>query len=248
MIKNGTFSWDGAEILKNINLSIDRGTLTAVVGTFGAGKSSLISAVIGEMTKTNGSVNTYGTIALVSQQAWIQNATLRDNILFGKSFDSDFYNVVIEACALLPDLELLPGGDMAEIGEKGINLSGGQKQRVSLARAVYSEADIYLLDDPLSAVDSHVGKHIFDSVIGPYGLLKNKTRLFVTHGISFLSQTNQIIVMKDGEVSERGSYEELMEENGAFAEFLTHHVNEGTREKQGKKYSSLLLETTSRRK
>ena len=115
-----------------------------------------------------------GSVAYVSQQAWIQNATVKDNILFGKTFDLQLYNQVIEACALKADLDILPGGDQTEIGEKGINLSGGQKQRVSLARAVYNGADIYLMDDPLSAVDSHVGKHIFEKIISENGLLKNK--------------------------------------------------------------------------
>ena len=115
----------------------------------------------------------------------MQNATLKDNILFGEPFDKKWYEQVIEACALRTDLEMLPGGDQTEIGEKGINLSGGQKQRVSLGRAVYSDADVYLLDDPLSAVDAHVGKHIFDNVIGPKGKLRNKTRVLVTHSITF---------------------------------------------------------------
>ncbi|XP_042073998.1 ATP-binding cassette sub-family C member 2-like, partial [Haplochromis burtoni] len=119
-------------------------------------------------------VSFQGSLAFVPQQAWIQNATLKDNILFGSPHEEENFKKVIQACALAPDLELLPGGDLTEIGEKGINLSGGQKQRVSLARAVYSQADIYLLDDPLSAVDSHVGKHLFENVIGPNGLLKDK--------------------------------------------------------------------------
>lgn len=125
---------------------------------FKLGKSSIVSAFLGEMDRITGRVNTVGTIAYVSQQAWIQNATLEDNILFGKPMDRKRYNQVIAACALKPDIEMLPGGDQTEIGEKGINLSGGQKQRVSLARAVYNDADCYFLDDPLSAVDSHVGK------------------------------------------------------------------------------------------
>lgn len=235
VIKNGIFSWDQDEILKNINVSLKNGNLTALIGTYGSGKSSVISALLGEMRKKSGIVNTFGDIALVPQQAWIQNATLRANILFGKSFHKEFYNEVIEACSLIPDLELLPGGDLTEIGERGINLSGGQKQRVSLARAIYAEADIYLLDDPLSAVDSHVGKHIFDKVIGPNGLLKCKTRLLVTHGVTFLSQTNHILVMKDGEISESGNYKELMERKGPFSEFITHYINEGITENPGKK-------------
>lgn len=235
VIENGTFAWETEDILKDINMRVENNSLTAVVGTFASGKSSLISAILGEMQKLSGSVNVHGKIALVSQQAWIQNSTLQNNILFGKSLNREFYDKVTEACALLPDFDILPGGDLTEIGEKGINLSGGQKQRVSLARAVYSDADIYLLDDPLSAVDSHVGKHIFEQVIGPQGLLKHKTRLFVTHGITFLSETNNILVMKGGKISESGSYQELLAKKGAFAEFLMHHMHNTTKENEGKK-------------
>uniref|UniRef100_V5I844 ABC-type glutathione-S-conjugate transporter n=1 Tax=Anoplophora glabripennis TaxID=217634 RepID=V5I844_ANOGL len=226
IIEKGTFSWGDDPVLKNINIYLKKQTLTAVVGTVGSGKSSLISAFLGEMDKVSGRVNTVGRIAYVSQQAWIQNATLKDNILFGKKFDKVLYNKVIEMCALKADFEMLPGGDQTEIGEKGINLSGGQKQRVSLARAVYSDADIYFLDDPLSAVDSHVGKHIFDKVIGPKGLLHHKTKVLVTHGITYLPQTDSIIVIKDGEVSESGTYQELLNKKGAFAEFLLQHITE----------------------
>jgi ATP-binding cassette subfamily C (CFTR/MRP) protein 1 len=126
------------------------------------------------MNKTSGNYYVNGNVAYASQQAWIQNATLRDNILFGKELNNAVYNRIIDACALVADFNILPAGDRTEIGEKGTNLSGGQKQRVSLARAVYNDADIYLLDDPLSAVDAHVGKHIFDNVIGPNGVLNTK--------------------------------------------------------------------------
>jgi ABC-type transport system involved in cytochrome bd biosynthesis fused ATPase/permease subunit len=145
-----------------------------VVGKVGAGKSSFISAILGEMHKTSGSYYVNGNVAYVAQQAWIQNATLKENILFGKELNTEVYDEVIKACALVTDFNILPAGDRTEIGEKGTNLSGGQKQRVSLARAVYNDADVYLLDDPLSAVDAHVGKHIFDNVVGPNGILKNK--------------------------------------------------------------------------
>lgn len=190
----------------------------------------MISAFLGEMERRSGRVNTVGKIAYVSQQAWIQNATLQDNVLFGKSMNATFYNKVIEACALRPDFDMLPAGDQTEIGEKGINLSGGQKQRVSLARAVYAEADIYFLDDPLSAVDSHVGKHIFEHVIGPHGLLKNRTRVLVTHGITYLPQTDKIVVLKDGEISEIGSYQELLDKKGDFSDFLMQHMNDAEEE------------------
>ncbi|XP_018340399.1 PREDICTED: multidrug resistance-associated protein 1 isoform X3 [Trachymyrmex septentrionalis] len=230
VIENGTFCWDSEEIerpiLRNINLHVEQGQLIAIVGTVGSGKSSLLSALLGEMDKISGKVNTKGSIAYVSQQAWIQNATLQDNVLFGKALNKSVYNSVIEACALTPDFKMLPAGDQTEIGEKGINLSGGQKQRVALARAVYNDSENYFLDDPLSAVDSHVGKHIFEKVLGPNGLLKNKTRVLVTHSITYLPEVDNIIVLKDGEITESGTYKQLLEKKGAFAEFLVQHLQE----------------------
>ncbi|XP_050979758.1 ATP-binding cassette sub-family C member 3 isoform X1 [Labeo rohita] len=222
---NGKFSWAKQDqaTLDNINVMVPQGSLLAVVGHVGCGKTSLVSALLGEMEKQEGQISIRGSVAYVPQQAWIQNATLRDNILFGRPYVEQKYRSVLEACALTPDLEVLPGGDQTEIGEKGINLSGGQRQRVSLARALYSEADVYLLDDPLSAVDAHVAKHIFDNVIGPEGVLKGKTRILVTHGISFLPQVDNILVMVDGRVSEMGSYQDLLKQNGAFAEFLRNY-------------------------
>uniref|UniRef100_A0A668AGB7 Multidrug resistance-associated protein 1 n=1 Tax=Myripristis murdjan TaxID=586833 RepID=A0A668AGB7_9TELE len=203
-----------------LNVCIPEGSLVAVVGHVGSGKSSLLSALLGEMEKLEGTVAVKGSVAYVPQQAWIQNATLKDNIVFGQERKESWYLRVVEACALLPDLEVLPAGDSTEIGEKGVNLSGGQKQRVSLARAVYCNCAVYLLDDPLSAVDAHVGKHIFDKVIGPQGLLKDRTRVLVTHGLSYLPQADLILVMVDGKITEMGSYLELMAREGAFAEFL----------------------------
>lgn len=206
-ITNGTFTWGGESVtLKNINMNVKRGNLTAIVGSVGCGKTSLVSALLGEMQKLDGEVNVDGRIAYVSQQAWIQNATLQDNITFGRPFNKELYNKVIDACALRADLAMLPGGDQTEIGEKGINLSGGQKQRVSLARAVYSQANIYLFDDPLSAVDSHVGKHIFENVIGENGILKGTTRLLVTHAIIYLPKVDEIYVIVNGEITQSGSY------------------------------------------
>ncbi|XP_044166542.1 ATP-binding cassette sub-family C member 3-like [Acropora millepora] len=221
-VEDGSFSWDKEEapILQNINVNIQSGSLVAVVGAVGCGKTTLLSAFLGETEKIAGKVYVQGSVAYVPQQAWIQNATVRDNILFGKSLDPKRYCRTVNSCALRTDMDILPGGDMTEIGEKGINLSGGQKQRISLARAVYFDADIFLLDDPLSAVDSHVGKHIFDKVIGPRGKLRKKTRVFVTHGVAFLPQVDQIIVMQNGRISEVGTYNELLENEGAFSEFL----------------------------
>uniref|UniRef100_A0A8C6PX67 ABC-type glutathione-S-conjugate transporter n=1 Tax=Nothobranchius furzeri TaxID=105023 RepID=A0A8C6PX67_NOTFU len=229
-VVNGKFTWgkEDPPVLHNMNVMVPQGSLLAVVGHVGCGKSSLISALLGDMEKLEGEVSVRGSVAYVPQQAWIQNATLRNNILFGKSYDERKYHRVLDACALTPDLEVLPGGDMTEIGEKGINLSGGQRQRVSLARALYSDADVYLLDDPLSAVDAHVAKHIFDNLIGPEGALKGKTRILVTHGISFLPQVDNIVVMVEGGVSEMGSYQELLKQNGAFAEFLRNYALDDT--------------------
>uniref|UniRef100_A0A673I885 ATP-binding cassette, sub-family C (CFTR/MRP), member 3 n=1 Tax=Sinocyclocheilus rhinocerous TaxID=307959 RepID=A0A673I885_9TELE len=218
-----TIKLDSSFCSRVINVMVPQGSLLAVVGHVGCGKTSLVSALLGEMEKQEGQISIRGSVAYVPQQAWIQNATLRDNILFGRPYVEQRYRCVLEACALTPDLEVLPGGDQTEIGEKGINLSGGQRQRVSLARALYSEADVYLLDDPLSAVDAHVAKHIFDKVIGPEGALKGKTRILVTHGISFLPQVDNILVMVDGRVSEMGSYQDLLKQNGAFAEFLRNY-------------------------
>uniref|UniRef100_A0A8C9SE94 ATP-binding cassette, sub-family C (CFTR/MRP), member 3 n=1 Tax=Scleropages formosus TaxID=113540 RepID=A0A8C9SE94_SCLFO len=227
-VTNGKFSWAKKDpaTLHNINLMVPQGSLLAVVGHVGCGKSSLVCALLGEMEKLEGEISILGSVAYVPQQAWIQNATLRDNILFGQPYNECKYRAVLDACALTPDLDVLPGGDMTEIGEKGINLSGGQRQRVSLARALYNDADVYLLDDPLSAVDAHVAKHIFDKVIGPEGKLAGKTRILVTHGISFLPQVNNILVMVEGSVSEMGSYQDLLKQNGAFAEFLRNYALE----------------------
>ncbi|CAK6969621.1 multidrug resistance-associated protein 1 [Scomber scombrus] len=242
-IVEGVFSWSRSEspTLKRLNVCIPEGSLVAVVGHVGSGKSSLLSALLGEMDKLEGAVAVKGSVAYVPQQAWIQNSTLKDNIMFGQERMETWYQRVVEACALQPDLEILPAGDETEIGEKGVNLSGGQKQRVSLARAVYCDRAVYLLDDPLSAVDAHVGKHIFDQVIGPQGLLKDKTRVLVTHGLSYLPQANLILVMVEGEITEMGSYQQLMATEGAFADFLRtyaaveHSDNDELEPKKGSK-------------
>ncbi|CAO2585581.1 ATP-binding cassette sub-family C member 2, partial [Lemmus lemmus] len=228
-----SFTWDRDldPTIRDVNLDIKPGQLVAVVGTVGSGKSSLVAAMLGEMENVHGHITIQGTTAYVPQQSWIQNGTVKDNILFGSEFNEKKYQQVLEACALLPDLEMLPGRDLAEIGEKGINLSGGQKQRVSLARAAYQNTDIYILDDPLSAVDSHVGKHIFDKVVGPNGLLKGKTRILVTHSIHFLPQVDEIIVLGNGTILEKGSYQNLLSKKGVFAKnlktFMKHSGPEG---------------------
>uniref|UniRef100_A0A672TVD4 ATP binding cassette subfamily C member 6 n=1 Tax=Strigops habroptila TaxID=2489341 RepID=A0A672TVD4_STRHB len=229
----------------NLSISIPEGSLVAVVGQVGSGKSSFLSAVLGEMEKLEGTVQRRGSVAYASQQAWIQNDTLQENILFGADLHRQYYELVLESCALLPDLEQLPNGDQTEIGERGVNISGGQKQRVSLARAVYSNADLYLLDDPLSAVDVHVGKHLFEKIIGPSGLLKSKTRILVTHNVTFLPHTDLIIVMEEGRISQMGTYQELVSKRANFAEliqvFSAEHTTEETTPVEGEKIRILCL-------
>uniref|UniRef100_A0A8C6AL61 Multidrug resistance-associated protein 1-like n=1 Tax=Monodon monoceros TaxID=40151 RepID=A0A8C6AL61_MONMO len=197
-------------LTSSLNIKIPEGALVAVIGQVGSGKSSLLSAILGEMEKLKGVVQRKGSVAYVSQQAWIQNCILQENILFGSVMQKQLYERVLEACALLPDLEQLPNGDQTEIGERGVNISGGQRHRVSLARAVYSGADIYLLDDPLSAVDVHVGKQLFEKVIGSSGMLKNKTRILVTHNLTLLPLMDLIVVMESGRVAQMGTYQELL--------------------------------------
>lgn len=223
VIENGTFTWGNPEsqpTLSDINISVKTGELVAVVGRVGSGKSSLISSLLGEMRIQKGTIKVGGSTAYLSQQAWIQNATLKDNILFVSSFNRARYNRVIEACALSQDLEQLPAGDKTEIGEKGINLSGGQKQRVALARAIYSKANIFVLDDPLSAVDAHVGQKIFDEVLGPSGILKRKTRILVTHAVNILPECDRIIMLKNGKINGDGTYSELLRSCPEFATLL----------------------------
>ncbi|KAL3044579.1 multidrug resistance-associated protein 5 [Trematomus bernacchii] len=194
--------------LHRIDLRIKRGSLVGICGGVGTGKSSLLSALLGQMTLLEGNVAVSGGFAYVAQQAWILNDSLKENILFGNEYDPEKYNAVLEACCLLPDLAELPYGDMTEIGERGANLSGGQRQRVSLARALYSERPIMLLDDPLSAVDACVGSHVFHKAIKAAG--KDKTVLFVTHQLQYLPQCDHVILMKDGQIAEQGSHAQLM--------------------------------------
>nr|AAL85711.1 ABC transporter ABCC.8 [Dictyostelium discoideum] len=223
-IDNATLEWEpNKPILHDINLTIKKGELVAIVGQVGSGKSSIVSSLVGDLDKTKGTVAVNGSVALVSQQAWIQNATLKNNILFAKELNQDKYQSVVQACCLEPDIKILPGGDQTEIGEKGINLSGGQKQRVSIARAVYNNADIYIFDDPLSAVDAHVGKAIFKNVLSNQdGILCNKTRILVTHAVHYLPYVDRIILMKDGRIVEEGDFNTLIEAGSHFTELMSH--------------------------
>ncbi|GAA5929198.1 hypothetical protein JCM1841_006231 [Sporobolomyces salmonicolor] len=231
-VVHGDFTWNalppagspaGAEVentLEDISLSVKKGELIAVVGKVGAGKSSLLSAVLGEMNKIDGHVTVRGSVAYCAQQPWIMGGTVKSNITFGYKFEKEFYDLVIEACALKEDLNILPNGDETEVGERGISLSGGQKARVALARAVYARADIYLLDDPLSAVDAHVGRHLFDRVIGPTGLLKDKARLLCTNAIPFCEQADELIFLRRGVILERGTYSSAIQGDTELSRLL----------------------------
>ncbi|EJD07137.1 ABC protein [Fomitiporia mediterranea MF3/22] len=216
--------------VRDVNLVVPRGQLVAIVGPVGSGKSSLLQGLIGEMRKVEGSVKFGGQVGYCSQTAWIQNATLRENILFGQDFDPDKYWDVIERSSLLPDLEVLPDGDLTEIGEKGINLSGGQKQRVNIARALYYDADVVILDDPLSAVDAHVGKALFtDAILGALRS-RGKTVILVTHALHFLSQCDYIYTMSAGKIGEHGTYGDLLSRGGEFARLAREYGGEQERE------------------
>ncbi|XP_077979514.1 ATP-binding cassette sub-family C member 9-like [Glandiceps talaboti] len=225
-ITDGIFSWESdgvVPVLKNINLCLPTGSLSMIIGIVGSGKSSLLSAILGEMVTLSGSVEfnrNKNRVSYVPQKAWMQNATLRDNILFGQRFKYDRYQSVIEACALQPDLDILPAGDMTEIGERGINLSGGQKQRVSIARAIYSNTDIVLMDDPFSALDVHIGSHVMEYGIMDLLLRADRTVIVVSHRVQNLDYANLVILMENGEVSRQDNLRELKTSNPElFAEW-----------------------------
>ncbi|KAJ1407652.1 P-loop containing nucleoside triphosphate hydrolase [Sesbania bispinosa] len=223
-IKDGKFSWDdedGNEALRVEDLEIKKGDHAAIVGTVGSGKSSLLASVLGEMFKISGKVRVCGTIAYVAQTSWIQNATIQQNILFGLPMNRDKYREAVRVCCLEKDLEMMEHGDQTEIGERGINLSGGQKQRVQLARAVYQDCDIYLLDDVFSAVDAQTGSFIFKECI--MGALKNKTILLVTHQVDFLHNVDSIMVMRDGRIVQNGKYDELLKAGLDFGALVAAH-------------------------
>ncbi|XP_073163814.1 ATP-binding cassette sub-family C member 12 isoform X3 [Lepidochelys kempii] len=210
---------DSAAIaLYNLSFTVKKGKVLGICGNVGSGKSSVISAILGQMYLYDGTVGVDGTLAYVSQQAWIFHETVRRNILFGEEYNEERYNYAINVCSLKSDMESLPYGDLTEIGERGLNLSGGQKQRISLARAVYANRDIYLLDDPLSAVDAHVGKYIFEKCIKE--ALKEKTVVLVTHQLQYLEFCDEVILLEDGEIYERGTHEDLMKEKGRYAQLI----------------------------
>ncbi|XP_077574200.1 ATP-binding cassette sub-family C member 10 isoform X1 [Stigmatopora nigra] len=220
----GTFSWHGPQedtphdvhpgrllLLHNLNLNIRKGSLTVVIGKVGCGKSSFLAAISGELSRHSGVVyvaNLEHGFALATQEPWIQHASVRDNILFGKRYNASFYRAVVEACALTDDLSILPDGDHTEVGENGVTLSGGQKARLALARAVYMNKDMYLLDDPLAAVDAHVARHLMHNCI--LGLLAGKTRILCTHRVELVDAADVVVLMENGTIVKMGTPAEIL--------------------------------------
>ncbi|KAJ7454698.1 ABC transporter [Mycena latifolia] len=204
--------------MKNLTFSIPRGQLVAIVGAVGSGKTSLLQGMIGEMRRTTGYTKFGGSVGYCPQSAWIQNATIRENICFGLPFEEEKYWKAVNDSCLQPDLEMLPNGDLTEVGEKGISLSGGQRQRLNICRSIYSDTDIQIFDDPLSALDAHVGKSVFHNVL--QNTLQGKTRILVTHALHFLPYVDYIITIADGRIAERGTYAELIKKDGEFSKFV----------------------------
>ena len=232
-VRDATFTWDRNEsrrCLEDINFVAHKGELSCIVGRVGSGKSSLLQSILGDIWKIHGEVVVYGRTAYVAQQSWVMNASVKENIVFGHRWDPQFYERTIHACAFTEDLKTLPDGDQTEVGERGISLSGGQKARLTLARAVYARADIYLLDDVLSAVDQHVGRHLIDNVLGPRGLLAGKTRVVATNSIPVLFEADFITLLRNGKVFEKGTYQQLMAMKGEVANLIRTANNEEEQE------------------
>ncbi|KAL2456188.1 ABC transporter C family member 5 [Forsythia ovata] len=223
-IKDGEFSWDPSSptpTLSEIQIRLEKGMRVAVCGVVGSGKSSFLSCILGEIPKISGEVRICGSAAYVSQSAWIQSGNIEENILFGYPMDKAKYKSVLHACSLKKDLELFSHGDQTIIGDRGINLSGGQKQRVQLARALYQDADVYLLDDPFSAVDAHTGSELFKEYI--LTALATKTVVFVTHQVEFLPAADLILVLKEGRIIQAGKYDELLQAGTDFNTLVCAH-------------------------
>ncbi|CAL5091324.1 unnamed protein product [Urochloa decumbens] len=223
-VSNGCFSWDASSqvpTLQDLNFRVQQGKRVAICGTVGSGKSSLLSCILGEIPKLLGDVQTCGSIACVSQSPWIQSGTIEQNILFGTQMNRARYETVLEACSLKNDLDILPLGGQTIIGERGINLSGGQKQRIQIARALYEDADIFLFDDPFSAVDARTGLHLFKECL--LGFLASKTVVYVTHHVEFLPSADLILVMRDGKITQSGDYTEILKSGEELMELVGSH-------------------------
>jgi len=243
-IKDINASWDiekPQKTLQGINLQIEKGQLCAVIGPVGAGKSSILQLLLGELPVIDGGVFIQGDLSYAAQEPWLFTGSVRNNILFGEEFDRKRYQEVTRCCALSTDFQQLPNGDKTLVGERGASLSGGQRARISLARAVYKPAQIYLMDDPLSAVDAHVGRHLFDEVIGPRGRLAQlkATRILVTHQVHFLSEADVIVIVDQGRILRQGTYQELINSDLDFARLLERPKEEEEEENSRNQTSPL---------
>jgi ABC-type multidrug transport system, ATPase and permease components len=220
-VSNITAKWvkeNSDNTLQGVDIQVKQGALIAIIGQVGSGKTSLLQAILGELPVTSGDIRMSGKLSYAAQEPWVFASTIRQNITFGCPFDRLRYRKVVEVCSLERDFKQFPYGDLTIVGERGSSLSGGQKARVNLARAIYNEADIYLLDDPLSAVDTHVGKHLFNECISSY--LENKTRILVTHQLQYLRDADWIIIMNDGQIEIQGTFQELMASGVDYAQLL----------------------------
>ncbi|OVA14944.1 ABC transporter [Macleaya cordata] len=238
-IKSANLSWEENQLkptLTSINLEVKPGEKVAICGEVGAGKSTLLAAILGEVPKMKGTVQVYGKIAYVSQTAWIQSGSIQENILFGCTMDKQRYQETLEKCSLVKDLEMLPFGDLTEIGEKGINLSGGQKQRIQLARALYQDADIYLMDDPFSAVDAQTAASLFNEYV--MGALSGKTVLLVTHQVDFLPAFHSVLLMSDGKILRAANYHMLLASSQEFHDLVNAHKETAGSERLSKVVSA----------
>nr|CAD7200790.1 unnamed protein product [Timema douglasi] len=245
ILKSVTARWKAnstGSTLQDINLRAKQGKLIAIIGPVGSGKSSLLQVLLGELTVSEGTCAVEGSLSYACQEPWVFGSTIRQNIVFGSTFNKRRYDEVVRVCALRRDLEGFPQGDLTQVGERGSSLSGGQKARINLAslcdhllmmliadtvtdrllfpcrRAVYNEADVYLLDDPLSAVDTHVGRHLFDECINSY--LKKKTRILVTHQLQYLKDADYIILINNGVIEMQGKFDELLASDVDYAQLL----------------------------
>nr|XP_023023160.1 probable multidrug resistance-associated protein lethal(2)03659 [Leptinotarsa decemlineata] len=241
ILRDLTAKWNLASsdtALNNVNLKVNKGSLVGIIGPVGSGKSSLLQAILGELELTSGTIDVNGTISYASQEPWVFAATIRQNILFGSSYDKLRYNDVVRACALEKDFTQFPNGDLTMVGDRGASLSGGQKARINLARAVYRETDIYLFDDPLSAVDIHVSKHLYDECINGY--LVGKTRILVTHQVHHLKEADHIIIFNNGIIEKEGTFQDLSESDNLYAKLLTAEP-EPTEEERLKQVESAVI-------
>ncbi|KAJ8734037.1 hypothetical protein PYW07_014588 [Mythimna separata] len=246
LIQNVSASWtdDGPITLNQINLVVPKGKLCAIIGSVGSGKSSVLQLLLSELRSTNGRIYLSGPLSYASQEPWLFVATVRQNILFGLPYNSKKYKEVVRVCALQKDFQQFPHGDQTLVGERGASLSGGQRARINLARAVYRQADIYLLDDPLSAVDAHVGRQLFDECISGY--LRHTTRVLVTHQLHYLKAADYIVIMNNGSVEAKGTYDELVSTAKDFAKLLSSSHDENEDKKDVEKPPPMSRRTSAR--